>query len=97
MKKCYIRFGDIPESKLSKNYLTGESEKGVSVYRAFVKDGNIIPIISSLEPSILVTLVGCLSRNVYIVYGDKIGIGSDGEILLENVTKSSEKVFVNTT
>ena len=39
MKLIYVRFGEIPANGKSKNYLTGEYEKGVSVYEALEREG----------------------------------------------------------
>ena len=60
-------------------------EVGVSVYEA-IKGGKEIKILlPSLTYQACVTLSGCLERKMLIVQGDKVGIGSDGEVLLRNV------------
>lgn len=84
MKLIYVRFGNIPENQMSKNYLTVEYENGVSVYEAIERDNNISIILPSLTGSACVTLSGVLDRPMYIVDGELCGTGSDGEPLLKN-------------
>ena len=84
MKLIYVRFGNIPENQMSKNYLTGEYENGVSVYEAIERDNNISIILPSLTGSACVSLSGVLDRPMYIVDGELCGTGSDGEPLLKN-------------
>ena len=84
MKLIYVRFGEIPANWKSKNYLTGEYEKGISVYEALERDNNISIILPSLTGSACVTLSGVLDRPMYEVTGEYVGKGSDGELLLKN-------------
>lgn len=81
----YIRFGRVVER--SKNHLTGEHEKGLSVYETIwcpnTKTYKIV--FPHLTYSACVGLSGGIERKAYLVTGDVTGIGSDGEPLLDNV------------
>ena len=79
----YIRYGNLPKGGKSKNHHTGELEAGVSVFEAlFYPDG-------SYELQANTTMIrslmsgGLLKRNVYRLYGDVVGTGSDGEPVLK--------------
>lgn len=92
-KSLYIRFGDIPingKSKIYNGEIEIDTEEGVSVYPAFEdKEGNIIlglnlPITkTSLHTQQY--LLEYDSRPCYLVTGDYVGKGTDGEPLLKNV------------
>ena len=84
LSAVYIRFGSIPENQKSKNHLSGNMEVGVSVYEAIYRDGKYSLLLPSPTGSSCVSLSGCLDRPAYLVEGEKIGVGSDGEILLKN-------------
>ena len=91
MKKIFIRFGELPPTGKSKIHngdagIIGE-EIGVSVYEGIEEDGKIKVILPSLTPMACVSLSGCLGRKIFIVNGEKIGEGTDGEPLLKNVKK----------
>lgn len=83
----YIRFGNMPKGGRSKNYVTGQMENGLSVYAATydLETGAIILDGSIANPGTLFFMVG--DRPVYLVTGEEIGEGSDGEPLLENAKK----------
>jgi hypothetical protein len=89
----YIRFGDLPKSN-SINHLTGKSEKGHSVYRAYFDEKTGKYIIDSNDFSEnefgeqIMTLDSLASgkRKVYVVDGNEIGKGADGEPLLDIAT-----------
>lgn len=81
----FIRFGDIPDNEMSKNFLTNENELGVSVYDCVIHNDKIGLVFPNLTYSSCVTLSGVLDRPCYLVEGDKIGIGSDGEPLIKNI------------
>lgn len=92
-KPLYIRFGDIPKDEKSKVY-NGEieigTEKGVSVYPAFEDlEGNIVLGLSlPVTKTSLYTQQHLLeydNRACYLVSGDYIGKGTDGEPLLRNI------------
>ena len=86
-QNVYIRYGDIPASGRSRNYADGVLEKGVSVYR-----GKYLPETDEImiTPSHHYQEFGELfikDRPAYIVVGEEVGIGSDGEPLLSGVRK----------
>ena len=92
-KSLYIRFGDIPVDGKSKVY-NGEieigTEEGISVYPAFEdKEGNIIlGLTLPITRTTLYTQQHLLeydNRPCYLVSGDYIGKGTDGEPLIKNV------------
>lgn len=92
-KSLYIRFGDIPKNEKSKVY-NGEieigTEKGVSVYPAFEdSEGNIVLGLSlPITKTSLYTQQHLLeydNRPCYLVSGDYVGKGTDGEPLLRNI------------
>ena len=101
----YIRFGLIPEDERSKEFYRGEYIKtldGVSVYNVFMDNG--IPQIVLPNPcneGSIDTIHGLLidaiafGKGVFIVEGNEIGIGSDGEPLIRNVkiTEDVTKCF----
>jgi hypothetical protein len=86
--KIYIRFGVIPSDEKSKIY-NGEVfvgyEEGVSVYEAVIIGKEYRLLFPYLTYSSCVSLSGCIDRKAYIVKGNEVGIGSDGEPLLRNV------------
>ena len=92
-KSLYIRFGNIPTNGKSKVY-NGEIEigieEGISVYPAFEdKEGNIILGLNlPITKTSLHTqqhLLEYESRPCYLVTGDYVGKGTDGEPLLKNI------------
>lgn len=96
MQKYYIRFDEIPPDEKSKIYrgdaIIGE-EQGVSVYDTVFYDGEwkiIYPNPSTNHTAddidgFISDITGCGDLRAYIVIGDKVGIGSDGEPLIKNV------------
>ena len=89
----YLRFGEIPENEESSIYcgeqLVGK-EKGVSVYPCIINSDETICIGLSLPitRTTLHTFQALLqydNRPLYLVKGDCIGKGIDGEPLLKNV------------
>ena len=91
--QLYIRFGDIPKDEKSKVY-NGEieigTENGVSVYPAFEdSEGDIVLGLSlPITKTTLYTQQHLLeydNRPCYLVSGDYVGKGTDGEPLLKNV------------
>lgn len=92
-ESLYIRFGNIPINGKSKVY-NGEIEigieEGISVYPAFEdKEGNIILGLNlPITKTSLYTQQHLLeydNRPCYLVTGDYVGKGTDGEPLLKNV------------
>jgi hypothetical protein len=93
-KPLYIRFGDMPSNGKSKIY-GGEDEEigeedGVSVYPAFEADGNIVlGLTLPITKTTLYTQQHLLEyddRPCYLVSGDRVGKGTDGEPLIRNVS-----------
>lgn len=91
--KLYIRFGDIPSDERSIDRRNGGTEDGVSVYpceataidpdaalSTYPNDpdteyhpyGNMVQDMSSLT-----------ARDTYLVTGDEVGTGADGEPVLQ--------------
>jgi hypothetical protein len=89
--KYYIRFGDFPKSGRSKNYATGEIEKGVSAYPAKwnVEKNRWEIIEAQLEEfaalySFTDDITQGQGRPVYLVQGQELlSLGSDGEPMLD--------------
>lgn len=81
-EKGYVRFGKIPKGGKSYNYRDNFYEQGVSVFNAmFSADGDYI-----IKPQNGVQLFGMYeykNRPAYRVFGKEIGVGSDGEPVLE--------------
>lgn len=94
--KYYLRFGDIPTSGLSNIWLRDEiigQELGVSVYDAvLMTDGWHVILPKPMTREVLHTLYGLIAekRSVYILSGEEIGIGTDGEPLLKDPQILSE-------
>lgn len=90
--KYYIRLGNIPSNEKSKIYRNEEEigiEEGVSVYPAFETNGDIVIGLSlPITQTTLHTqqhLLEYENRPCYLVTGDYVGKGSDGEPLIKNV------------
>lgn len=91
-KQLYIRFGDVPNNEKSKIYRGEEEigeENGVSVYRAFEVNGNIvIGLTLPITQTTLHTQQHLLeydNRPCYIVKGNYVGEDEDGQPLINNV------------
>ncbi len=90
----YIRFGDIPEGErsaigASPNFIanmfrTGDEEEGVSVYDARWLEKKEAWSIDEINVASLDELIA-QKRPAYLVTGDLVGTGIDGEPLLHNV------------
>lgn len=97
--RFYIRFGEIPKTEKSKVYRNGDSvigeEPGVSVYDTVFYDGEwkiIYPNPSTehtaqdINDFVLdIAKNNSFKRQAYLVSGDKVGTGQDGEPLIVNV------------
>ena len=94
--KYYLRFGDIPTSGLSNIWLRDEiigQELGVSVYDAVLMiDGWHVVLPKPMTHKVINTLYILVAekRPVYILSGEEIGIGVDGEPLLKDPQILSE-------
>lgn len=78
--EMYIRFCKVPQDEKSWNFMRNRKEEGVSVFKA---DENNIPILENAEQA--KSLWARLNRRHYLVTGDIVGTGQDGEPLLKNV------------
>ena len=92
-KQLYVRFGDIPSNEKSKIYRGEEEigdENGVSVYPAFELNGNIVlGLTLPITKTTLYTQQHLLeydNRSCYLVSGDYVGKGTDGEPLIKNIS-----------
>lgn len=77
--KTYLRLGLIPENGKSQNFLTKEFEDGVSVFE--LVDGK--PAIDNLQ--LIDSFAGRYELPAFIVTGEEISKGHDGEPILTNV------------
>ena len=92
-KPLYIRFGDVPSNETSKIYRGEEevgNENGVSVYPAFEVNENIVlGLTLPITKTTLYTQQHLLeydNRPCYLVSGDYVGKGTDGEPLIRNIS-----------
>lgn len=89
----YVRFGDIPEDERSYNSTDDCYEDGVSVYAAEISSvpaasdaaGMFVPVGSKTLQIMLLA-----QRDTYLVTGDEVGTGVDGEPLLRDVETVAE-------
>ena len=91
--KIYIRYGDIPPDGKSKIHnkignVIGE-EKGVSVFEYIEGRGIVVPDNQNARDDFL-KLSNSYWKPAYLVSGEEVGIGSDGEPLLDNVKVITE-------
>ena len=99
-KRYYIRFGKIPPTERSRVYGGGEvvgEEVGVSCYDAAYIDGKwrIVypnPCKETTVDTLHGLILGCCGVNkfedndAFLITGDRVGYGSDGEPLVRNIT-----------
>jgi hypothetical protein len=79
----YIRYGKIPKNGKSYNAITGTYEQGVSVFKGrLLKNGEIL--ISGDNHVLTASAESLRVGKPYIVEGDVVGLGNDGEPLLSN-------------
>lgn len=84
----YVRFGDIPEGERSYNHTDECHEDGVSVYDAEIESvpqesdaaGMFVPVGTKTLQIIMLA-----QRDTYLVTGEEVGTGVDGEPLLRDV------------
>lgn len=89
MNKLYIRYGEIPPDEKSKIYNQCDNsvigkEAGVSVFEYIEGRGIVVPDNKIARDDFLM-LSSKFWINHYLVTGDEVGIGSDGEPLITNV------------
>lgn len=84
-RRLYIRFGNIPRAGYSVNHRDNVSEAGVSVYAAWeMADGSYTIDMDGVDAAFLLFNPG---RAAYEMAGELVGVGADGEPLLESATK----------
>ena len=86
--KTYIRYGELPPDGKSKIHnrareIVGE-ELGISVFEYIEGRGIVVPDNEMARDEFLM-LSNSYWKPSYLVEGDEVGIGSDGEPLLANV------------
>lgn len=89
-EQVFIRFGKWARNMRSINHVTGERERGLSVYNARIEpDGTISLIADDYSMKAGVTAEACASslsgRLCFVVTGKVVGQGSDGEPVLTGV------------
>jgi len=84
VRDFYIRFGELPKSGKSMNWASETQENGVSVY-----DASFNPMTGLYNPygALPGAEINYLIKgaNIYLVTGEEVGRGSDGEPLLKDV------------
>lgn len=95
-KKYYIRFGAVPKNEKSGVITCGEkitTNVGVPVFDAFYNEGKWQPVLpvpcrkSTVDTINRFMMQSPLFRDpIFLVTGDKVGTGFDGEPLIVNVT-----------
>lgn len=87
--EVFVRFGKWSRNWRSRNFITGEKEKGLSVYNAILKDGIVYLIGDDWSMNPALTAKACAhllsGRLAFVVTGKVVGQGSDGEPLLVGV------------
>lgn len=83
--KAYIRYNELPEKGKSVNHATGIEEAGVSCYTAQwdLATGSYKRTGTGLDGAAIFYLI--TGAPVYLIDGEEVGIGSDGEPLLKDV------------
>lgn len=79
-RDLYIRFGDLPEDGQSTDHTTGRKEHGVSVFGADEEDG-----VYSVTGAKVMQALLLLPRGAYLVSGERVGTGADGEPVIRDV------------
>lgn len=92
---AYLRFGNIPNNCRSKNGRTGELEEGVSVWECYIVNRVPFPKLPSNPTEDCLAdyfymLLG--NRQVFLVEGTQVGVGSDEEPLLGDDTAIVEEL-----
>lgn len=84
-QQVYIRWNELPRGGKSRNYATGKLEKGVSVYAA--QYNPLLDVYEYADTALAGAAITYLiaGAKAYLVTGKEIGIGTDGEPLLQEV------------
>lgn len=88
MVKTYFRYGELPPTGKSRIYnrvgeIIGE-EKGISVFEYIEGRGIVVPDNQNAQDDFFM-LSKSYWKPAYLVIGDEVGIGRDGEPLLKHV------------
>lgn len=83
----YLRFGNLPEGGQSYDQRNDRVEEGVSVYdcERDTPEETDHEEAYYLKGTMLQTVFGLMTRHTYLVTGEQVGTGADGEPLLEDV------------
>jgi hypothetical protein len=85
----YIRFGDVPDDERSYDHADDRSEAGVSAFACSVSgappDTPHAAVFHPTGPQVLGVLL-LMNRPTYLLTGEEVGTGADGEPLLRNVS-----------
>lgn len=87
-RDVYIRFGDLPDGGQSTDHSSGSKEAGISVYEA-VEDDEQEDTYHPAGQQVLAVLL-MLNRDVYLLSGERVGTGADGEPLIRDVETEAE-------
>ncbi len=83
-KSVYVRYGKLPPGGKSKNWADNRSEDGVSVFNGLLlPSGEMLPV-PKHDQEVGSILLGLRQRPMYVVEGEVVGSGSDGEPVLRN-------------
>jgi len=80
----YLRIGEWHPSETSRNYSAGKIEPGVSVYGLDAAGRPVVPLQGEWAAEDLSSRMAGKEPK-YLVEGDHVGIGHDGEPLLKNL------------
>lgn len=95
-KSLYLRFREIPKNERSSIHKTGEKigeEIGVSCYRGVIYEDKVYILMPHIPSTTYYWLIDAYNRKeipLYIINGDEVGQGSDGEPLLRNIVVLKE-------
>lgn len=84
LHRTYIRFGALPKDGYSRNHASDESKSGVSAFECMWDPCKGTWHIAGSAVVGAALLGNMLDHHVYLLYGDRVGTGSDGEPVLEN-------------
>jgi hypothetical protein len=88
-RPVYLRIGDWHPSETSRNYATGDTEAGVSVYDIWIDGSIIVPPEGERSETDLARRLA-LGEPRHLVQGDWVGCGGEGEPVLKNIVRIGE-------
>jgi hypothetical protein len=87
-KDVFIRYGNLPPGGYSTDWSSGKKEKGVSVFRGkILPTGEVKPILSTDQQQGTFFMGGITNRPVFVLEGEVVGTGADGEPVMKNPKK----------